>query len=60
MELDIKALVRETYEIMEAGRAYDGDTREGAKQETLSSCGEWLGMDDAGNYGEGGATDTDV
>ena len=30
------------------------------EQATLSSCGEWTAMDEAGNYGGGVATDNDV
>ena len=29
------------------------DTTEGAEQATLSRCGEWTAMDEAGNYGFG-------
>ena len=43
-----------------AGRAYDDDVGEGAERATLSSCGEWTAMDEAGDYGGGVATDTDV
>ena len=43
-----------------AGRAPDGDMREGAEQATLSSCGEWTAIDEVGDYEEGVATDTDV
>ena len=41
---------------VEAGRAPDGYMREGAEQATLSSCGEWTTMDEAGDYGAGSAT----
>ena len=36
----------------EAGRACNGDTREGAEKATLSPCGEGTAME-AGNYGFG-------
>ena len=31
----------------------DDDTGEGAERATLSTCGEWTTMDEAGNYGFG-------
>ena len=44
----------------EARRAYDGDMREGVERATLSSCGEWTAMDEAGDYKGGVATYDDV
>ena len=32
---------------------HDGDMGEGAERATLSSCGEWTAMVEAGNYGFG-------
>ena len=40
----------------EAGRAYDGDVGEGARQGTLSSSGEGMAKVDAGDYREGKGT----
>ena len=38
---------------VEAKRAYNGNMEEGVEQDTLSSCGKWTAMDEAGNYGFG-------
>ena len=39
---------------------HDDDVGEGAERATLSSCGEWKVMDEAGDYGGEVATDNDV
>ena len=39
---------------------HDDDVGEGAERATLSSCGEWKVMDEAGDYGGRVATDNDV
>ena len=45
---------------VQVGRAYGGDTREGAEQATLLSCGEWTTVDEVVDYGGGVATDNGV